>query len=85
MGSTGLSSGPHLHLGVYKNGRAINPLKVIRKPEHIGLKGKEKKTFIANAKKTIQELDGVVKDENRSKATKLDRIVSTSELLPRKI
>ena len=30
MGSTGLSSGPHLHFGLYKNKQAIDPLKVVK-------------------------------------------------------
>ena len=31
VGSTGRSTGPHLHFGLYKNGRATDPLKVLKK------------------------------------------------------
>ena len=55
VGSTGVSSGPHLHLGLYKNGRAINPLKIIRITKS-KLKGKAKKKFIAHAKTLSKEL-----------------------------
>ncbi len=80
VGSTGLSSGPHLHLGVYRGGRAVNPLRIIKKPDTVGLKGKRKRTFLANAKETIKELNNEVNSENRATATRLDRLTSTSEI-----
>ena len=44
VGTTGLSTGPHLHFGLYKDGRAVNPQSVVRVAAST-LGGKEKKAF----------------------------------------
>lgn len=46
VGSSGLSSGPHLHFGMYRGSSAIDPLSVMKKKTE-GFSGKERKAFLA--------------------------------------
>ncbi|CAM3405917.1 peptidoglycan DD-metalloendopeptidase family protein [Arcobacter aquimarinus] len=80
VGNTGLSSGPHLHLGLYRNGTAIDPLTVINKPKLQGLDPKDKKTFLANTQNIINKFEAEMKNENRSLPIKFDRTTDKSEI-----
>lgn len=46
VGSSGLSSGPHLHFGMYAGSTPIDPLTVMKKKTE-GFTGKERKAFLA--------------------------------------
>ena len=78
VGSTGLSSGPHLHLGMYKNNVAIDPMSVLQRPKFEGLDPKEKPIFLANTKAIISKFNKQIGNDNRTTPTRLDRISDRS-------
>ncbi len=77
VGSSGVSSGPHLHFGMYKGVRAMDPMKIVSTSKK-ALLGNARKIFMDNVTKIRKELENSL--QNEGKPFKLDTISLSSEV-----
>ncbi len=64
VGTTGLSTGPHLHFGLYRSAQAINPLSVIQLVVK-KLSNKEKNEFIRLKTTNNKVIDRILKNNKK--------------------
>lgn len=61
VGTTGISTGPHLHFGLYQNNRAINPANVVKVTKS-RLAGKQRKEFLTLTEKFKSRINTALAD-----------------------